>query len=268
MQNAKCKVQSGRNGFTLIELLVVVAIIAVLIAILLPALSKARDSAKAMICLTNLRTLGQASQIYLQENADTYVPWALDANSISWSKYFLQHKYVTPKSYLCPGFVNDWTKYILLLDQPNQYYAYYLAIDYGYNYRNIGSSLHYGGDDFSPSAKVGQIANPSQTVYAVDTVHMNSVITYNTVIGCGIVDDSYTYLQYTAHARHFDNTRINVLWCDGHATSVGCPVRRGGGRSSTFDEFQRAYLGDLTFFQNLTYPATESGAVANNWDRF
>lgn len=53
-----------RKGFTLIELLVVVAIIAVLISILLPALGRARDQAKAMVCMSNLHNFGQGLHMY------------------------------------------------------------------------------------------------------------------------------------------------------------------------------------------------------------
>jgi prepilin-type N-terminal cleavage/methylation domain-containing protein/prepilin-type processing-associated H-X9-DG protein len=60
----------GNRGFTLIELLVVVAIIAVLIAILLPALSKARESAKTVVCASNLSQLGKCMIYYAQESDD------------------------------------------------------------------------------------------------------------------------------------------------------------------------------------------------------
>ncbi len=56
------------RGFTLIELLVVVAIIALLIGILLPALGKARDSARKTRSLANMRTHGQILAIYANEN--------------------------------------------------------------------------------------------------------------------------------------------------------------------------------------------------------
>lgn len=55
-------------GFTLVELLVVLAIIAILIAMLLPALRKAKESANATKCQTNLRSLMQAFVMFAQDN--------------------------------------------------------------------------------------------------------------------------------------------------------------------------------------------------------
>ncbi len=57
-----------RNGFTLIELLVVVAIIAVLIAIILPSLNKAKQLARRLVCMSNLRQISYGCRLYLDSN--------------------------------------------------------------------------------------------------------------------------------------------------------------------------------------------------------
>lgn len=61
-----------RKAFTLIELLVVVSIIALLIAILLPALSKARESAKTAVCQSNLSSIGKAQLAYTIDHNGQY----------------------------------------------------------------------------------------------------------------------------------------------------------------------------------------------------
>lgn len=64
-----------RDGFTLIELMVVMAVLSVLMAILMPVLARARQQGQSIVCLSNLRQLAIAAQVYVNNN-DGYYPIA------------------------------------------------------------------------------------------------------------------------------------------------------------------------------------------------
>ena len=73
--------RAKRAAFTLIELLVVIAVIAILAGLLLPALAGAKDKAKNITCVNNLRQIMQAVSLYAGDNEDQLVPAEYDAGN-------------------------------------------------------------------------------------------------------------------------------------------------------------------------------------------
>jgi prepilin-type N-terminal cleavage/methylation domain-containing protein len=79
MESKEYAMTTPRRAFTLVELLVVIGIIAILIAILLPALQAAREHAKSVQCLSNLRGCGQILYIYATQNKGMFPLMALQS---------------------------------------------------------------------------------------------------------------------------------------------------------------------------------------------
>ena len=107
--------------FTLIELLVVIAIIAILASMLLPALSKAKDVSKTIVCKNNLKQIHQISYNYADDFNGYFCPPGYNAGwgTTSWSNILRSFEYVKvqakkPGIYLCPSATQlsgDWDCY-------------------------------------------------------------------------------------------------------------------------------------------------------------
>ncbi len=200
------------SGFTLVELLVVIGIISVLIAMLLPALNKARRQAKAVACASNLRQLGLAFQMYLQDNHNSYPPrmWRNSPSPAQW---------YNPNTWVGSGIY--W--FDLIEDKLGKTYATSTGIEfrcpehetfvwgkstnqlsYGYNYYGDGTVAGWSGLN---TVRASDVKDPPHTILLGDSIH------YGIMTG-GILPTASNYDTLSVGNRH--DGKANILWCDGH----------------------------------------------------
>jgi prepilin-type N-terminal cleavage/methylation domain-containing protein/prepilin-type processing-associated H-X9-DG protein len=205
------------TGFTLVELLVVIGIIAVLIAILLPALGAAKAAAKGAKCLSNLRGIAVAEQIYASNNKGSATESMLASDNTALFKY--------------P--VNSSAAGIAYFVNATSCPAWYDYIDGGGNLvaGNTTGGAGYGWNAFMPNGtKLGAIRDPAEVVMWADTIQTDTNGAIYLSGNQGIEDPFWASAQATTpptaskpllpnfHGRH--GSAGSVLWADGHASKV------------------------------------------------
>lgn len=168
---------SKRHGFTLVELLVVIAVIALLVSLMLPALGSARTSAKGVVCLSGLRSMGQAVVLYCDANKEFYPPSSHTTGSTQSGDAWLQSLQdygVSPKFRLClldPARQTRLTSYAT-----NEHFE---ALAPGIDYNPVSRKPIPGGRT-RPFNRIGLVPRPCATIYIYepsgtgDTDHLST----------------------------------------------------------------------------------------------
>ncbi|MDH4179204.1 MAG: prepilin-type N-terminal cleavage/methylation domain-containing protein [Armatimonadota bacterium] len=106
-----------RKGFTLIELLVVIAIIGILAAMVFPVFARARESARKAVCLSNVKNIALAIQMYLADNNDTLPPGEHRPEVLDFFAIYTGDREAPEEAKPCAAWANPYLRWQVILDE-------------------------------------------------------------------------------------------------------------------------------------------------------
>lgn len=218
--------KSAKGGFTLIELLVVIAIMSILSAILFPVFVRARESARRASCLSNVKQIGLASQMYTQDYDEYLVSYAYPASPARDPMYGWQvalMKYIkSPQLFVCPSAykisanpAETCDPTIVSLDRLG-------AGTYGYNYTYLGNYTRSGTVYSLSPVSIAAISKSAETIMATEisgiqgTGFIDPPTSWATVSAAGCQDGSNPK-RIRNNQGKWHGEGSNVLFTDGHA---------------------------------------------------
>jgi len=218
-----------RRAFTLIELLVVIAIIAILAAILFPVFAQAREKARSIACLSNLKQIGMATRMYSQDYDGLLVPNYLyySASISPWWTDLLQPYVKNRNVFVCPNWSTS-ESYVPFPGQPAQKVRWSYG---GNNWHWWPNGTGKDPDIIGPQGvnRVGlyysiseaSVEFPANTLYFLDAIgeELWSPLYHDYCNNGKGYDQPMMYQGYLArglvHFRHSGG--FNATFVDGHA---------------------------------------------------